>query len=514
MLASHPKPRADFDVGVLFFNRARQTLDCVLSLLEEEIEPSIVILDQGSAVEQRKLLDNALGDRPNVRFVASAKNLGTAAGRNRLCRECSAEWIFFVDNDVTLNTDGGVALINSAIANAQDVDGFLPTILNIHENRFIDRLRLTRTCRDLRSDPVDPDSTTTNLLVGTAALLRRSFLLDNPFDQRLFIAFEDFELSLRAFTSGRPLRLRYIDDLVMVHKHMPVTSKPDNASTQTRYSTRHISKNFNVIKARYGDNPFGNWEPWVANQIRDMIVSRRIATPSLGKIARLTFVADARNSALDHVAQQVSSHIGEDYALTIIYAQQDHDAGNALWQVLQTRPHIIHFLRHADFRRLVCPAAVARCTALMGLSEAETVDRLCQSHITFSVHDRPFLDKDDIAADRPLFWLSDAYFVTSRTQRDIYRQIAGYPKPLALIVNGVDQDFYCPPERLKREKSAVTIGQIADHAWSSRAPLWFRFFADALTRSHPDAPYWRRFMIEKFYLGMNEPRELPVPPHQ
>src|SRR6202043_4142968 len=85
------RSRANFDVGVLFYNRARQTLDCVLSFLDENIRPNIVVLDQGSAAEQRKLLSDALSHQPNIRFVALAENIGVAAGRNRLCRECSAE---------------------------------------------------------------------------------------------------------------------------------------------------------------------------------------------------------------------------------------------------------------------------------------------------------------------------------------------------------------------------------------------------------------------------------------
>ena len=110
-----PIARANFDVGVLSYNRARQTLGCVLSFLNEEIQPNIIVLDQGSATAQREFLEAALRSHPNVRLIALPENIGVAAGRNRLCRECSAEWILFVDNDVTLNTAGGVGLINSAI---------------------------------------------------------------------------------------------------------------------------------------------------------------------------------------------------------------------------------------------------------------------------------------------------------------------------------------------------------------------------------------------------------------
>src|SRR5262245_28833683 len=202
-----PRSRAKFDVGVLFYNRARQTLDCVLSFLQEDIQPDIVILDQGSASEQRKLLLQGLSGHPNIRFVALAENIGVAAGRNRLCEACSAEWILFVDNDMALNTRGGVSLISSAVDNA---DG-------------------------------------------------------------------------------------------------------------------------------------------------------------------------------------VPNHV-----LTIVYAQQDDDVGRSLQRILESCAHIIHFMWRADFRRLVGKAAVKRCAVLMELSETKILDRLCQSHITFSVCDHLFLGEEDI----------------------------------------------------------------------------------------------------------------------
>ena len=38
-------------------------------------------------------------------------------------------------------------------------------------------------------------------------VLRRSFLFNEPYDERYFIGFEDFELALRAFAGCRPLRV-------------------------------------------------------------------------------------------------------------------------------------------------------------------------------------------------------------------------------------------------------------------------------------------------------------------
>jgi glycosyltransferase involved in cell wall biosynthesis/GT2 family glycosyltransferase len=644
------RSQANFDVGVLSYNRARQTLDCVLSFLNEDLQPNIVILDQGSAPEQRKFLEGALSRHPNVRLVVLPENIGVAAGRNRLCRECSSEWILFVDNDVALNTAGGVRLISSAVEDAGGVDAFSPKILNIHENRFVDRLHLTQQNGRLEIAPAGSDLATTNTFAGAVVVLRRSLLLENPYDEGYFIGFEDFDLALRAFTRGRPLRVNRLDDVTLVHKHMPVTSEPDVASAQTRYSIPVIAKSFTVLKTKYGDRLFHEWEPWTANQLQQMIVTRRVAPRvSRDQIIRVTFVLDVPNWDFDNVVKNLQRHIGPDHVLTIVYAQQDDDVGRSMQQILDSSPGVIHFMWRADFRRLVCSTAVKRCAALMGLSEAEILDRLCQSQITFSVCDHLFLSEEDISSFRPLFWLSDGYCVVSPMLFDIYEQISEYPKPSALIVNGVDRALYYPAKQAKPKTSAIKIGwvgnsswgegrgiadakglatiirpsvaklrdegvdvellvldcverwrpreevaalyremdiyvcaasiegtpntvleamasglpiiatqvgivpylfgprqqgfiversvealvgalrqlcadpalrkslaqenlqRIAGHTWESRAPLWRRFFADVIRQAHPDAPNWRRFMMERFFLTANQPQVAAVP---
>ncbi len=643
MRQTTPRSRANFDVGVLFYNRARQTLDCVLSFLDEDIQPDIVILDQGSAAEQRKRLDEALSGYPNVRVISLAENIGVAAARNRLSRECSSAWILFVDNDVTLNTPGGGALISSAVEHADNIDGFSPRLLNVHENRLVDRRRLTERNGRPTTESIGFDVATTNMFAGGAVILRRSFLLNNPYDERYFVGFEDFDLALRAFTSGHPLRLKSLDDVTLVHKHMPAVSGPDVESTRTRYSASLIAKGFDVLKTKHGGELFDDWKSWIANQQQEMIVSRRIAPRTPRDKINVTFVVDVPNWALDNVVRNLGLHIGDDHVLTVVYAQQDDNIGQALRRLVESSPDVIHIMWRADFRRLVCAAAVEKCAELMGLSETEVVDRLCQSHITFSVRDHLFLNEEDVDSWRPLYWLSDGYFVVSPMLFDIYARLSGYPKPAAIILNGVDLTLYHPVESAMGDKSTITVGwvgnsswgvgqglsdakglrmiirpaiealrregidvellaidrverwraraevaalypemdiyvcassiegtpntvleamacgvpvvttlvgiiphvfgpqqqsfiversveafadalrrlcldaklrkrlaqenlqQIAQHDWVGRVPQWRSFFADAMRQAHADAPNWRRFMIEKFFLVVNEP---------
>lgn len=456
---SAPYAPANFDLGVLFYNRARQTADCILSFLDETIRPNVVVLDQGSAVDQRKFLDDALRPHANVRIVTLPENTGPAAGRNRLCRECRAEWILFVDNDVTLNTRGGVALIHSAVEGGGNIDGFSPRILNIHDNRILERLRVIEERGRLKIALVDAHAATSNMFAGCAVVLRRSVLRDRPYDERHGVSFEDFDLALRAFADGRPLSLKCLNDVTLVHRHMPAVSEPDVESVRTRYKIPQIAKDFAVLKTKRGGELFDNWEPWVVKQQKEMLPSRRIAARRRDAKSNITFVVDVPNWVSEEIVRNLNLHMGVDHALTVLRARENDDSARVLRQILDSRAHIIHFMRRGDFARLVSEDAVKKCAALTLLTEAEIVNRLCQSHMTFSVGDDLFLKEKDIGSFRPLFWLSDGYCVVSPALFDVYNGISDYPKPAALIPHGVDKTFYRPSAQARHD-SAIKVGWI------------------------------------------------------
>jgi len=102
---------------------------------------------------------------------------------------------------------------------------------------------------------------------------------------------------------------------------------------------------------------------------------------------------------------------------------------------------------------------------LMGLSEADVLDRLCQCLVTFSVCDHLFLDEEDIDLFRPLYWLSDGYSVESPLLFDIYELIPGYPKPVAMIPSGVDRIFYHPTALAKCENPTIRVGWVGNSSW-------------------------------------------------
>jgi hypothetical protein len=464
--------RAEYDIGILFFNRARQTLESVLSFLDEDIQPDIVILDQGSSAEQRTLLSDALENRSNVRIISLPQNIGVAAGRNRLCRECLSDWILFVDNDITLNTRDGIALINLAVRDATEYDGIIPRIFNAHDDRFIERLRLTETPQGGLSEKILPGNEVTNIFPGGAVVLRRSVLLQHPYDERYFVGFEDYELALRTFHAKQPLELKALDEVTLVHKHLPVSNEPDVASTRVRYSDRLIRQSFQTLKEAYGGGLFNDWESWVADQRKGMLDGRPLASRALRDKVNVTIVADNPNSPLDDPASNRRRYEDNDVISTTVHCRGTHDAGVALKKILDSSPHVVHFMQRSSFLQLFQTPAFTHCASLMSLSESEILDRFCQSCITFSVGDPAFLTPADIEKFRPFYWLSDGYCITSSYLTEVCDRNSDCPKPAALILAGAEPGL-----------------------------CWLGFIRKTARNERPDGPNWRRLMIEKFYFG-------------
>jgi hypothetical protein len=366
---------------------------------------------------------------------------------------------------LSTTTPGGVELISSAVGGTQDVDGYSPRILNVHENRFMDRLQIVEREKLLQFDIVGTDVPITNMFSGCAAVMRRSFLLNEPYDERYFVGFEDFELALRAFTRHNSMRVRSLDNVTLVHKHMPVISDPDVASTRTRYNLSHNANSFGVLKKQYNADPFGGWEQWTSKQQEEMIVSQRIVPRSIQEKIKLTFVVDAPNSTSDSIVRNLDQYINTTHVLNTVYTRAIDEPEQGLRLIIESCPDVIHFMWRSDFRKYVCAAAIKKCAVLMRLRESDLLDFLCRSHITFSVSDYLFLDQEEISLFRPLYWLSDGYCVTSPRLFDIYGRIPDYPKPSALLLDSVDRAQFHPGELAERDNSSIKIGWVGKPFW-------------------------------------------------
>lgn len=99
---------------VLNWNNAADTLACLASLAQQDYPHRVLVVDNGSADDSVARIAAAY---PAVEILQTGANLGYAGGNNagiRKALEDGAEYLFVLNNDVTLAPDCLVALVEAA----------------------------------------------------------------------------------------------------------------------------------------------------------------------------------------------------------------------------------------------------------------------------------------------------------------------------------------------------------------------------------------------------------------
>ncbi len=167
----------------------------------------VLLVDNGSTDGSFALAPAHL---PGVRILRLSSNRGPGAARNVGCREASFDRIFFLDNDVRPEPDC-LGVLHAALDRAQSALCVMPQVrhdvdggpvqfdgvaahllgMNVLLGEGRDPATLRTRCREAGS------------LVSAAFLFdRRRWGAEPPFDEALFIYFEDHEFGLRARLLG------------------------------------------------------------------------------------------------------------------------------------------------------------------------------------------------------------------------------------------------------------------------------------------------------------------------
>jgi GT2 family glycosyltransferase len=250
-------------VAILFFERAAQTIECIRSFLPARVP--IYVLNNGSSAAETRRLETAVRREPAVTLLYSRRNLGVAAGRNTLVQSSREPWLFFADNDVTMRTRAWLAAFQAHRAAHPRTEVFIPRVFSVHENGYEPRARLVLRGRELRVEAAR--GATTNCFPGFACLVKRTlFARLGLFDERMFVGFQDWELSLRGLLHPPAVRVRAMDDIELDHEHRAATRAAERAAARVRYSTRRITRSHRWLTRKHGITFPINWSRWVARQ--------------------------------------------------------------------------------------------------------------------------------------------------------------------------------------------------------------------------------------------------------
>lgn len=202
---------------VLNWNRREDTLACLTSLAKLDYPNlRLLLVDNGSSDETPAAVSQQF---PDVEVIVNERNLGFSSGCNvglRHALEQGADYVFLLNNDTFFDP----AALNHMVdlARPKDVGMVVPKIYYADDpNRLwsVGGLRHRWTMEDTGDNgrgEIDKgqwdEVVERDYIVACALLLSRRFLTQvGLFDERFFMYYEDFDLSLRARQAGFKIML-------------------------------------------------------------------------------------------------------------------------------------------------------------------------------------------------------------------------------------------------------------------------------------------------------------------
>lgn len=259
-------------VCMLFFNKLEQTIESSSSFLAAGVR--VNLLNNGSEPAALEALKAHFSDNPRVTILDAGSNRGVSGGRNLQITGTNAPWLLFVDNDITVETENWVDSLVEAMNRSPLADIFVPRLFNKHEDAWgwlsdfvVDGYG---NCAFIRTD-----APFANAFPGGASVVsRRVFERVGLYDEDLFVGFEDFELAIRAWKKGRPLLVRAVEDVVLIHDHRVSLVAADKSAALVRYNFGHIRKSHTVIKEKHGVLLDPNFADWLKEQVHQLTGER------------------------------------------------------------------------------------------------------------------------------------------------------------------------------------------------------------------------------------------------
>jgi len=202
------------------YNRSDLIVQCVASLQDQRnIDFEIVVVDDGGSDDTNEALAR---DFPNVRVIRRASNGGFAKAVNTGIEAAQGEYIFLLNNDMTLAPD----CLSQLAAAADDGDAAIlgPLVLMAHDHGLIysagDRIRANGRPESIgfreRLDDFDFSEPVFGITAGAALYKRAVFNAIGYFDETFIAYFEDADLCFRARLAGFTCAL--IRDAIVYHR--------------------------------------------------------------------------------------------------------------------------------------------------------------------------------------------------------------------------------------------------------------------------------------------------------
>jgi GT2 family glycosyltransferase len=254
---------------ILFYNKVDQTIECVNSfLLSQQI---IYVLNNGSEKKQWDLLKNKYKNNNQVQLLDAGNNLGISGGRNYLINASSEQWLFSIDNDITIKPEKEwVHLFNKYIIENKDVKIISPIIYNVHDEQWSQQLNLKINGNIVGIEQGKYE--TTNCFPGGASIIHRSvFEIYGLYDNAMFVGFEDYEFALRALLSEQgQLKVNHIGFIQLIHEHRVQKTNANKNAIRQRYDANKLRVSYNHLMSKHNIHFEHDWKCWTDKQLEEM----------------------------------------------------------------------------------------------------------------------------------------------------------------------------------------------------------------------------------------------------
>jgi GT2 family glycosyltransferase len=230
--------------NILFCNKAEQTIETLENLLSFNVP--INLLNNGSDKESTRILEKWVKNKP-INYMKVKENGGVSKGRNYLIKNTKEDWLFFLDNDITIPQNDWLDILKTKMQTEPETLVFVPQIINVHLGSKKEKFyRFVINGEDATFEMFNKGRT--NKISGGACIVHRSvFDTNGLYNEDFFVGFEDYEFSLRAMKSGTPLDCLCVPEIKLYHDHRKVVRNEDNKYLETRYNEDKIIHSYNLV---------------------------------------------------------------------------------------------------------------------------------------------------------------------------------------------------------------------------------------------------------------------------
>lgn len=213
-------------VVIINYRGAQDTIDCIKSIDNQTVVPSVVVVDNASPDDSFLTLQKSLFGRTNITLLRANDNDGFAAGNNigiKYALKKNAEYILLLNNDTITDPQ----LIESFLRNTSPDTAISPRINYYSKKNTIwyagGRIEhLTARAKHIGQNQIDTYNNNTSpvptdFLTGCCIWLPVSVIMNVGFmDEDYFMYIEDVDFSLKLKEHG--IKLVFLPEALIWHK--------------------------------------------------------------------------------------------------------------------------------------------------------------------------------------------------------------------------------------------------------------------------------------------------------